>query len=268
MDPTQGGPADAATRHGTPRRPRPARRRSRVAVVLVGLSVVAGLWVPTGTSVALGRSAPVATVVDQPVAITPRAAPAPERAVPSSHPRAPLVRDDGSAPSWTWPVSSRVVLRPFVPPVHDHGPGHRGVDLAAEVDAVVVAPAAGTVVFAGQVAGRGVVTIDHGGGVRSSYDSVTPGAEVGTEVDAGTPIARVAVGHCTAQDPCLHLGVRVEDRYVDPLAWLGPAAWPVLLPLGDQTPAVRRGEPWAAVPRGGGAAGGPTVVQARGCAVR
>jgi murein DD-endopeptidase MepM/ murein hydrolase activator NlpD len=133
---------------------------------------------------------------------------------------------------WTWPTGNRVVLRPFEAPSHDYGPGHRGVDLAAEPGRVAVAPEAGEVTFAGPVGGRGVMTIDHGGGVVSTLDSVVPGVGVGTAVSRGTAVGMVAVGHCTAAAPCLHLGVRVDGRYVDPLAFLGSPAWPVLLPLG------------------------------------
>jgi murein DD-endopeptidase MepM/ murein hydrolase activator NlpD len=54
------------------------------------------------------------------------------------------------------------------------GPGHRGVDLAAVAGAPVLAAGAGTVVFAGTVAGRGVVSVDHSGGLRTTYEPVLP----------------------------------------------------------------------------------------------
>ena len=65
-----------------------------------------------------------------------------------------------SALAWTWPVDG-AVLRPFsVGPDPYAGGQHRGVDIAAELGRAVLAPAAGTVSFAGAVPGSGhVLTI-------------------------------------------------------------------------------------------------------------
>ena len=58
-----------------------------------------------------------------------------------------------SALAWTWPVDG-AVLRPFsVGPDPYAGGQHRGVDIAAELGSAVLAPAAGTVSFAGVVPG-------------------------------------------------------------------------------------------------------------------
>ena len=51
------------------------------------------------------------------------------------------------------------MVRPFDPPPQPWLAGHRGVDLAGEPGAAVVSAAAGTVIFAGVVAGRGVVSV-------------------------------------------------------------------------------------------------------------
>ena len=131
---------------------------------------------------------------------------------------------------WVWPTGSRIVRRPWEAPEHDHAAGHRGIDVRAPIGTVAVAVADGTVAFAGQVAGRGVVTIDHGHGLRSTLDSVTATVTAGDVVAQGDVVGRVAVGHCPASEPCLHLGARIDDRYVDPTPYLPPAAWPVLLP--------------------------------------
>ncbi|WP_200919387.1 murein hydrolase activator EnvC family protein [Curtobacterium sp. Leaf261] len=151
----------------------------------------------------------------------------------------PLARDAavGSTPvtvegRWAWPTGSRVVLRPFEPPANDYGPGHRGLDVAATIGGPALAPADGHVAFAGQVAGRGVVTIDHGGGLVSTIDSVAPTVGAGDSVVRGQGVGTVTVGHCPASAPCLHLGARIDDRYVDPRPYLGTPAWPVLLPIG------------------------------------
>ena len=71
-----------------------------------------------------------------------------------------------------WPLAgSPEVVRGFDAPEHDYGPGHRGVDLAARPGEPVRAAVAGTVAFAGSVAGRGVVSIDHGA-FRTTYEPV------------------------------------------------------------------------------------------------
>ena len=63
---------------------------------------------------------------------------------------------------WQWPTLSPVpVASSFAPPVHDWLPGRRGVTLTYPGGSPVYACASGTVTFAGQVGGRGVVSIQH-----------------------------------------------------------------------------------------------------------
>ena len=144
---------------------------------------------------------------------------------------APARLADTETPArWSWPTSSHVVLRPWQAPATDYGPGHRGLDVPAGPGTPVTAPADGTVAFAGQVGGRPVVTIDHGGELVSTLDPVLPSVSAGTLVRRGDPVGTVGSGHCPLAEPCLHLGARVEDRYVDPLPLLPRPAWPVLLP--------------------------------------
>lgn len=139
----------------------------------------------------------------------------------------------GTRGTWVWPVPEpRVLERPFDPPDHAYGAGHRGIDVGARAGASVTAPASGTVLFAGPVAGRSVVTIDHGGGVVSSYDPVVPAVAAGAEVAAGTVVGVVESGeamHCP--DGCLHLGVRLMGEYIDPRPLFGRPVRAVLLPL-------------------------------------
>src|SRR5262249_19725721 len=81
--------------------------------------------------------------------------------------------DAGQPPGrrFGWPLSgSPAVVRGFHPPALRYGPGHRGVDLAAAAGEPVLAAGAGTVVFAGVVAGRGVVSLSHPGGLRTTYE--------------------------------------------------------------------------------------------------
>ncbi len=131
-----------------------------------------------------------------------------------------------------WPLAgSPAVVRGFHPPVRRYGPGHRGVDLAAESGAPVLAAGAGTVVFAGTVAGRGVVSVDHPGGLRTTYEPVSPTVSAGDRVARGEQIGTVTPGHpgCAAT-ACLHWGVRRGADYLNPLRLLTMA--PVrLLPI-------------------------------------
>lgn len=143
----------------------------------------------------------------------------------------PVVRADEPSPApWVWPTGTRVVSRPWEAPADDYAAGHRGLDVPAAIGTAAAAVDDGTVTFAGSVAGRGVVTIDHGGGLHSTLDSVTPIVAAGDTVAQGDPVGRVAVGHCPASAPCVHIGARIEDRYVDPTPYLPAAEWPVLLP--------------------------------------
>ncbi|WP_344295664.1 M23 family metallopeptidase, partial [Streptomyces synnematoformans] len=119
-----------------------------------------------------------------------------------------------------------VVERGFDPPRSPYGPGHRGVDLRAAAGQPVRAPAAGRVSFAGGVAGRGVVAVDHPGTgrppLRTTYEPVLPAVRKGARVGAGQIVGHLQGGsyHCAA--PCLHWGLRRGPHYLDPLSLLPP----------------------------------------------
>ena len=127
----------------------------------------------------------------------------------------------GSRP-FGWPVTPPSVVRRFDPPPRPWLAGHRGVDLSATPSAVVRAAGAGTVVYAGVIAGRGVVSVAHPGGLRTTYEPVTSELHAGDVVGAGAVLGRLDLGHpgCPAA-ACLHWGLRQGDRYLDPLALLG-----------------------------------------------
>ncbi|HEX5741363.1 MAG TPA: peptidoglycan DD-metalloendopeptidase family protein [Pilimelia sp.] len=101
------------------------------------------------------------------------------------------------------------VVRAFDPPPKPWLPGHRGVDLAGVVGAPVHAAGAGTVAYVGVVAGRGVVSIGHPGGLRTTYEPVTPSVGPDVPVTAGTVIGSLNAGHPRCPAPvCLHWGLR------------------------------------------------------------
>jgi murein DD-endopeptidase MepM/ murein hydrolase activator NlpD len=153
-------------------------------------------------------------------------------ALDSTAPQRPLAATDesGDVARWSPPTSEVVVVAPFVAPPRPYAAGHRGVDLAAPTDSVLVAPAAGVVAFSGDVAGRGVITLDHGGGYVSTLEPVSEALPAGTPVSAGDPVAQVSAGgHMTTEG--VHFGVRLLGVYVNPLVLVGgdvPRA--VLLP--------------------------------------
>jgi murein DD-endopeptidase MepM/ murein hydrolase activator NlpD len=135
---------------------------------------------------------------------------------------------------WQWPLHPPpAVARFFAVGPEPWSPGHRGVDLLAAAGATVHAPAAGRLSYAGIVAGRPVLSLDHGGGIISSFEPVETNRPVGSVVAAGDVIGRMAGGpsHCSP-GWCLHWGVRSGGRYVNPLLFLAAFRGPVvLLPL-------------------------------------
>lgn len=125
--------------------------------------------------------------------------------------------------TWMWPVVGPVI-RDFDPPENPYGSGHRGIDIAAALGTPVRAAEAGVVSFAGKVGGELYVTIDHGGGLRSTYSWLSALAvRKGDVVARGARIGATGRGHPGASVPHLHLGVRLYGTYVDPLRFLGPA---------------------------------------------
>lgn len=127
----------------------------------------------------------------------------------------PALAEPPSGPTG-WPLSGPIeVARPFAPPAQRWEAGHRGVDLVAAAGGPVLAAAGGTVTFAGRLAGRGVVVVDHGA-TRTTYEPVTAVVAVGSRVNTGQRIGTLEPGHCPPQD-CLHWGWRRGEEYLDPL---------------------------------------------------
>ncbi|WP_410614125.1 M23 family metallopeptidase [Amycolatopsis sp. lyj-109] len=137
-------------------------------------------------------------------------------------------------PRLSWPLSPvPVITKYFDAPETPFGPGHRGVDLAAVPGQDVLAADAGVVVFAGLVGGRPVLSVDHDGGLRTTYEPVVPKVAVGEQVYRGQVLGTVLTGHpgC-AVAACLHWGVRRGEEYVDPLALTGEVGEYRLKPWG------------------------------------
>ena len=143
-----------------------------------------------------------------------------------------------------WPFSGfPVVQRGFDPPALAWTSGHRGVDLAARPGQAVLAAAEGTVAFVGSIAGKPVISIDHGS-VRTTYEPVISTLHAGDRVALGQVIGQLGLNgpgsgglgsdgpgsggpdfsglglskHC---HDCLHWGLREGKKYLDPLLLLG-----------------------------------------------
>src|ERR1043166_3417063 len=130
-----------------------------------------------------------------------------------------------AAYAWSRPVQGPV-LQPFVyDEAHPYAAGqHRGIDLGADAAGeTVVAPAAGTVSFAGTVPTNGKsvtietadgysVTLTHLGSMSvKKGEVVSENGAVGTIGPSGTP---------EFDQPYVHLGIRVTadpQGYLDPL---------------------------------------------------
>jgi hypothetical protein len=136
------------------------------------------------------------------------------------------------AHAWTRPVQGPV-LQPFAyDESHPYAAGqHRGIDIGADgAGETVLAPAAGTVSFAGTVptSGRSLtietpdgysVTLTHLGSTAVAKGAVVAeGDEVGTIGPSGTP---------EVEGPYVHLGIRITtdpNGYIDPLSLLPSVA--------------------------------------------
>lgn len=145
-------------------------------------------------------------------------------------PGAAAAREEAGSP-WSWPVPApHPVLAGFEAPTEVWSPGHRGIDVGAAIGAVVLAPESGVVHYAGVVVDRPVLSIEHPGGVLSSFEPVAATVARGDSVQRGQPVGVVEAGHCADAIPCVHVGARVDGAYVSPLVFLGGVPRAVLLP--------------------------------------
>ena len=108
------------------------------------------------------------------------------------------------APPVDAPVSA-----PFSLPYGQYGAGNRGIEYETRPGQVVRAAAPGAVSFAGAVAGSLYVTVDHGGGVLSSYSYLSR-----LSVREGDQVLQGRVVGLAGE--MLQFGVRVDGEYVDP----------------------------------------------------
>ncbi|MFC5338575.1 M23 family metallopeptidase [Leucobacter denitrificans] len=129
---------------------------------------------------------------------------------------------------WQPPVEDPLrVSGPYRAPASPYASGHRGIDLPAQPGKSVIAPVAGSVSFVGYVVDRPVLSI------RIDSHTVLTFEPIETHLREGDVVARGDVagvagsgGHCLSE--CVHLGVRVDGAYVNPMRYF--LHKPVLLP--------------------------------------
>jgi murein DD-endopeptidase MepM/ murein hydrolase activator NlpD len=119
---------------------------------------------------------------------------------------------------WVWPIVGPVI-RAFDKPETDYSNGHRGIDIGAIRGREVRSPVDGVVWFSGVVAGRPVISIDTADGSIVSLEPVESSVVRGDVVRAGDSIGLVSAQHDGMN--AIHLGVRVDGVYVDPMQFLG-----------------------------------------------
>ncbi|MEI8232041.1 MAG: M23 family metallopeptidase [Actinomycetes bacterium] len=130
------------------------------------------------------------------------------------------------------------VINQFEGPLKPYGPGHRGIDLPAEIGTWVIAPATGVITFSGEVGYRNSITIKFGSSRSASIEPVCSDLPEGTFVSLAEPIGKVCLPdqnyqwHCEIS--CIHFGTRTEAGYFSPLALIGGLPSSRLVPLGDQ----------------------------------
>ena len=126
---------------------------------------------------------------------------------------------------FTWPVPGYSQITSYfgnrTSPTAGASSNHKGIDIACDAGASVVAAADGTVIVATYNYAEGnYVCIDHGGGVVTVYmHNSSLLVSVGQAVTAGQQIA-AAGSTGVSTGPHCHFGVRVDGNYVDPLAYL------------------------------------------------
>jgi hypothetical protein len=126
------------------------------------------------------------------------------------------------ATEWLIPPVDGPIAARFDAPDSRWGPGHRGIDYVVPAGTAVRAAGSGTVTFAGPVAATVAVTIDHGGGMETTYTDLADVLVVaGQAIAQGHVIGTSAEAHAGGTEG-VHLGVILNGRYVDPELYVGP----------------------------------------------
>src|SRR5919204_3925418 len=126
------------------------------------------------------------------------------------------------ADAWTWPVDGPVLRAFSFDRAHPYAGGqHRGVDVGAAPGAPVLAPAGGTVSFAGSVPSSGLTV-----SIRTVDGYSVTLVHLGSlAISRGETVGEGSVIGSVGPEGAVYLGVRVASDpqgYVDPLGLLPP----------------------------------------------
>ena len=100
------------------------------------------------------------------------------------------------------------------------------MDYLVKTGQAVLAPADGTVWFAGKVAQRRLISLQHNNGYLSEFEPVCTDLVKGEPVFAGQEIGYICsadaayLKHCANAD-CLHFSLRIQGAYLSPLVFIG-----------------------------------------------
>lgn len=148
-------------------------------------------------------------------------------------------RASACGPSLLWPVHksdghpARTISQHARIPLKNWLPGHRGIDIAAGADSIIVASGSGKVHFAGKVGGKDVVSLEisadaHGESLGKktlimTFEPAHAQLKTGDQVHAGETVASITgiSDHCS--NGTVHVGVLRSGSYLDPLTVLIPS---------------------------------------------
>jgi len=112
------------------------------------------------------------------------------------------------SPRFVPPVDAPV-SDPYRPPTNPYGPGNRGIEYATDAGTDVRASGSGVVAFAGVIAHERYVSIDHEGGIRTTYSYLAT-----IDVVAGQTVGQGEIVGISGTR--LHFGARRFGAYIDP----------------------------------------------------
>jgi murein DD-endopeptidase MepM/ murein hydrolase activator NlpD len=116
------------------------------------------------------------------------------------------------------PLYGTLVKTYDAPLDNPYAAGHRADNIAAPIGTPVRSSADGVVGFAGNVAGNLSVSVDHTGGIKTTYSYLgTIVAKRNQHVLQGEVVGTVGPGHDASLPPNVQLSARRNGVYFDPL---------------------------------------------------
>ena len=129
--------------------------------------------------------------------------------------------------AWQLPLEAPFeLINQYRQPNSDYSAGHRGVDYQVSLDQAILAPADGVVYFAGMVVNRSLLSIKHGSAISTEFEPVCATVSPGQAVLRGQIVAKVCDATVTYQQHCfavrcLHFAMKLNGKYLSPLALIG-----------------------------------------------